>query len=97
MYTCTILQSNIKGYHYFKICPHAEVPLVVEKEKGNIYDPDAMLIRMPVLSDTRTARRNEKEQTVKSNAGKQVGRVPANLCKMFKKLLDDGKVEKILC
>ena len=43
--------SNIKGYHHFKICTTKEIEMAVEKELKNSYDPYAMVIKMPLLSN----------------------------------------------
>ena len=84
--------SCIKGYHIFQIKPHREIKMLVQNEDGNKYDPFAMLIRMPELINipiklhnniTREAKSGKIVQTVKSIANKVVGRVPANLEKLF--------------
>ena len=101
-----IINSNIKGYYVFKIRPHQSVKMLVEKEHNNEYDPHAMVVKMPELKEihssihedvTKEAKGKEPQQTVKDIAGKTVGRVPANLCKLFEKLLKDGYVTNITC
>ena len=102
----TISQSHIRGYHIFKITPHKEIKLQVLKEVNNKKDPKTMLVKMLGLEEipvnvrddiTRPKKKtNEKNQTVKEIAGKDVGRVPANLCGVFKDLLKSGKVTSIL-
>ena len=87
-------ESCIKGYHRFKIRPHKEIVMDVKIEIGNKLDHNAMIVKLPLLEDitptlhkeiTKEERGKEKEhQTVESTAGKVVGRVPANLCKLFK-------------
>ena len=61
---------------------------------------------MPALEDipkclhdvvTRPAKGGIKRQTVADNAGKMIGRVPANVCKTFTKLLQEKYVVKISC
>ena len=87
--------SCIKGYHIFQIQPHPGIKMLVQNEDGNKYDPFAMLIRMSELTNipiklhndiTREAKRGKTAQTVKSIANKVVGRVPANLGKLFRDL-----------
>ena len=106
MKTVTIAKSNIKGYHFFEVRPHLGIPLRVEMEEDNIRNPNAMAIKMPSIDDihqllhkkiTREGNKTRKEQRVCDIAGKQVGRVLANLCKLFKQLLKDGSVTKITC
>ena len=67
--------------------------MLVEAERRNRFDPNAMVVRIPSLEDiptnfhmdiTKEKKGNENEQTVKSIAGKTVGRVPANLCKLLR-------------
>ena len=82
--------SSIKGYHVFGIQPLKDIELNVMKELNNPYDSSAMLVKVPEQVDskflnevTREARANRPQQTVKDTIGKTVGRVPANLCKIF--------------
>ena len=51
MKTDTIAKSTIKGYHFFKVCPHPDIPMKVEMEEVNIRDPNAMPIKMPGIDD----------------------------------------------
>ena len=106
MKTVTISKSNIRGYNFFKVRPRPDIPMEVEMEKDNICDPNAMAIKMPSIDDihqslhkeiTTEGNKTRKEQLVYDIAGKQVGRVPANLCKLFKQLLKNGSVTKIIC
>ena len=71
----------------------------VKNENDNKYDPYAMLVVFPVLSKipealknsiTRERKGDRPEQRVKEVAGKVVGHVPANLCKVFRKLSENG-------
>ena len=98
--------SNIKGYHYFKIRPHREIETTVEKEIDNSYDPNVMIVRMPKLTEislemhdqvTIEAKCKVPKQCVKDIASKIVGRVPANVGKLFLKVLRDEYVDKITC
>ena len=90
MKTVTIAKSNIKGYYFFKVCPHPDIPMKVEMEEDNLRDPNAMAIKMLSIDDihqllhkqiTRKGSKTRKEQRqrVCHIAGKQVCRVPANL------------------
>ena len=106
MKTVTITKSNIKGYHFIKVRPRSDIPMKVEIEEDNIRDPNAMSIKMPSIDDihlslhkeiTRAGNKTRKEQRVCDIAGKQVGRVPANLCKLLRQLLKDCSVTKITC
>ena len=49
MKTVTIAKSNIKGYHFFKVCPHPDIPMKVEMEEDNIHDSNAMAIKIPSI------------------------------------------------
>ena len=50
MKTFAITNSNIKGYHNFKIRPSNDIEMSVEKELDNLRDPKAMVIRMPKIN-----------------------------------------------
>ena len=101
------MNSNlIKGYHYFKVRPSSDVEMNVGVEEDNSYDPYSMIVTMPLLQNihaelhdqvTRQKRKSEEEQHIRDIAGKIVGRVPANLCKLFRRLLKDREVFKITC
>ena len=45
----------------------------------------------------RPCKGKESEQKVKDNAGKVIGRVPANICKILKELITSNQVKKITC
>lgn len=101
-----VTKSNIKGYHIYRVRPHPEIEMIVQKDILNSYDPHAMFVTMPQLEDidsqlhnsiTEPSKGKEKEQIVEEIAGKHVGRVPANVCEFFNKLLIDGDVKEITC
>ena len=98
--------SSIRGYYFFKRRPHTAIEMLLEKEEDKSYDVNAMVIKMPDLIqiDTqylnitvRPCKGKEPEQKVKDNAGKVIGRVPANICKIFKELITSNQVKKITC
>ena len=106
MKTVTIAKSNIKGYYFFKVCPHPDIPMKVEMEEDNLRDPNAMATKIPSIDDihqslhkqiTRKGNKTRKEQLVCHIAGKQLCRVPANLCRLFKQFLKDGNLTKTTC
>ena len=87
-----VTNSNIKRYYHLKIRPTKEIEMVAERELKNCHDPYAMIIKMALLSNmpcefhdkfTREDKGNFPEQRVKDIADKVVGRVPANLYKLF--------------
>ena len=71
---------SVKGYHHFKIRPHPDITMLVEREDGNRYDPFAMKVMMPTLDRiprnlhgvvTRPQnQRHHQSQTVAEIAGK---------------------------
>ena len=98
--------SSIRGYHFFKRRPHTAIEMLLEKEEDNSYNVNAMFIKMPDLIQidkqylditVRPCKGKEPEQKVKDNAGKVIGRVPANICKIFKELITSNQVKKITC
>ena len=91
---------SIKGYHFFRIRPYEEIPLIVIPEENNTFDENAMMIKMPkhvpdilLNAVTRKGDNKQKAQRVKDILGKQVGRVPANLCRVFRSLLKRNMLE----
>ena len=100
-----IENSAIKGYHIFKIKPHPLIKMLVVNDIQNPKDENAMLVKMPPLDDipsrlhqdvTRKKKgAHEKDQTVDEIADEIVGRVPANLCRVFRELIKQREVEKI--
>ena len=98
--------QSIRGYYFFKRRPHTAIEMLLEKEEDKSYDVNAMVIKMPDLIqiDTqylditvRPCKGKEPEQKVKDNAGKVIGQVPANICKIFKELITSNQVKKITC
>ena len=94
------VQWSIKGYHAFHIRPHPLITLMVEPEYGNQFDPHAMKVSMPPLDTIDPIYYDEAtnmsipHQTVRRIAGQQIGRVPANLCRAFRLLLNRGYVHE---
>ncbi|VDI07438.1 Hypothetical predicted protein [Mytilus galloprovincialis] len=98
---------SIKGYPQFKVKLHTEIPLNVDYKEGSRFDPFAMRVMMPVLDNIphhlhdavtkESSVRHSRRQTVREIAGRQVGRVPANLCRAFRILNDRNLVTDIAC
>ena len=98
-----IENSSIRGYHFSKRRPHTEIEVLLDKEEDNSHDVNAMVIKMLDLIQidkqylditVRPCKGKEPEQKVKDNAGKIIGRVPANICKIFKELITSNQVKK---
>ena len=101
-----IENSSIRGYCFFKRSPHTAIEMLLDKEEDKSYDVNAIVIKMPDLIqiDTqypditvRPCKGKEPEQKVKDNAGKVIGRVPANISMIFKELITSNQVKKITC
>ena len=75
-----IENSEIKGHHIFKITPNEELMLDVFPDPKNRKDPHAMGIYMPNIPEC------------KSQAGRMVGHVKANLAKLLTKGVLDGHI-----
>ncbi len=99
---------SIKGYHIFKRRPSPNILMYLEADKDNEKDPWAINVLMPGIEKipenfhnevTRNAdERRRTPQLVKDIAGKQIGRVPANLCKAFSSIMgEDLLKEDIRC
>ena len=98
--------SSIRGYYFFKRRPHTAIEMLLEKEEDKSYDVNPMIIKMPDLIqiDTqyldikvRPCKGKEPEQKVNDNAGKVIGRVPANIFEILKELITSNQVKKITC
>lgn len=104
--TVVQVRSSIKGYHKFKRAPPQNIHMEVTPEANNDKDEHAMTVTMPSLDEipgrhhqeiTKVAKRDEPAQRVIDVAGKMIGRVPANLCKLFRQQLLSRDVAKITC
>ena len=87
---------SIKCYHVFHIRPHPEIKMIMEREYVNRYDANAIQVSplqdiAAIYHDAIT--RPATQQTVRHIAGKQAGRVPANLCRAFRLLLEDNMLD----
>jgi len=75
--------------------------MTVEPEVDNRYDPYAMIIKMPDLLNIPSKYHEEviscSGQRVQDISGKTVGRVPANVCKLFRKLIEQKYALSITC
>lgn len=90
------IDSTIKGYHVYHIRPHKDIVMKLEEEPNNPYDRNAFKVMMPSLSEIPPILHNlvtENGQMICNNAGRQVGRVPANLCRVFRRLVDERFVQ----
>eukprot|EP00794_Sanderia_malayensis_P000929 gene929-236_t len=84
---------SIKGYHMFKIKPPQNIPLTVMREDHNSYDLNAIKVMVPMNLEDKY-----KSKEAEGILGRQIGRVPANLCKVFRKILsEDTLIEPIKC
>ncbi len=97
------VQWSIKGY-IFEVPPSSEIHLHVVPEPDNKYDPFAMKVMGPEnvsveLLDkiTREGDGRRGPQEDRDIVGKQAGRVPANISKMFSCLFANRFVDKITC
>ena len=77
--------------------------MVCQAEPQNKYDKNAVLVKCPPLMDipqdqwdveTRGADSRSPRQTVRDVAGRQVGRVPKEICKVISKGLLEGWIKR---
>ena len=84
--------SAVKGYHISKITSLIEMTMIVEREEENEFDLYAMVVKIPEIDhipledQNKITREKEPQQRIKDIAGKVVGRVPANLGKLFSRM-----------
>ncbi|CAH1778670.1 unnamed protein product, partial [Owenia fusiformis] len=79
-----------------------EIKMKVIPEPTNRFDKHACIVAMPPLEEIpgnlhAKITRPKTNQLVRDIAGKTVGRVPANLCRLFAEILDIGMTESITC
>ena len=101
-----IRNSTISGLHITKNSSHPDVTLLVFPDT-TWKDENAMQVAVPsqenlapetlrlVTWPRNPVSRRYVDQLVQDVAGKKVGNVPANLCKLFKDLLKEGIVTQI--
>ncbi|XP_078608065.1 uncharacterized protein LOC144880005 isoform X2 [Branchiostoma floridae x Branchiostoma japonicum] len=100
--TITMENLVIKGYHYFRRRPLLGFNMDVVREWDNPYDKDAFLVRMPHLANIPADKHDlvtdaKRGLTVRSIAGKDIGRLPAGLCKILAELDRDGVLTDPTC
>ncbi|XP_063429019.1 uncharacterized protein LOC134719709 [Mytilus trossulus] len=101
------IEWSIKGYHAFRIKPHSQIELDVLPEEGNPFSQYATKVVMPLLQEISPDLHNvstdmreenhQRGQLMKDIAGKQVGRVPANLCTAFRNMISRNTIRCIKC
>ena len=84
------IQSEIKGIHHFKVWPHSDIPMSVEKEDGNRWDRHAMTVSYPELRDIPTFAMNRRKFLIKINMG-------SGFTKMLGKLLVGRRQTSVGC
>ncbi|KAI8481588.1 hypothetical protein Bbelb_406880 [Branchiostoma belcheri] len=98
----TIENVVIKGYHAFKRRPLQGLEMFVMREYDNPLDENAFVVQMPALSiipaDKHDVVTDEKRgTTVRSIAGKVVGRLPAGLGQVLAVMEKDGTYSGAMC
>ncbi|VDI56325.1 Hypothetical predicted protein [Mytilus galloprovincialis] len=96
------ISRSIKGYHAFHIRPPINIDLNIEIENNNRYDENAVLVKIPDLVDLPEhvldqLPEGSNQRPLRQLAGRPVGRVPANVCKAFKQLLQTQMAKKVIC
>ena len=106
MSSIIIRNSTISGLHATKCSSNPEVTLLVCPDT-TWKDSNAMKVVVPHLENLpldshdlvtwpkNHARKRFVDQKIRDVAGKKVGNVPANLCGVFKDLLDEGIATRI--
>ncbi|XP_066268106.1 uncharacterized protein [Branchiostoma lanceolatum] len=92
----------IKGYHKFKRRPPMGLRMSVVPEPDNPYDPNALTVEMPGLEDLPAQVRNvvtdpKRGTTVKSLAGKCIGRLPGSLASVLSHMSSEIELEGMTC
>ena len=105
-----VLNSVITGLHITKTSSHPSIRLVVlADDSARAYDNNCLKVIYPSKEDISPSLMEEvvwpknprnkrfRDQLVSDIIGKKVGNVPANLCGLFKNLVESGKVKKVFC
>ena len=106
----TITKSTISGLHMTKKGSHPSIALkVLPDPTRHVYDRNCMQVVCPALGNIHLDLHNEivwprnikskrfTDVLVKDVAGSKIGHVPANLCFLFKRLIDSKEVASISC
>ena len=98
--------SVVTGIHITGVGSHEALALAVEKDDSIPHiDPMCMKVVCPnkvdecflkaVTYPKNPQRKRFYDQHVEDILGKKVGNVPANICKLFRRLIDNGHVQEI--
>ena len=84
-----VFESTANGYHHFRIRPliGIDMPMHLEEEPDNMYDENAILIRIPsesFFSELDKKRKTKEGQCVGEVLNKVVGRLPKNVAAVVK-------------
>ncbi|XP_019646829.1 PREDICTED: uncharacterized protein LOC109487283 [Branchiostoma belcheri] len=92
----------IKGYHIFRRRPLLGLRMKVVPEPDNPMDKDALVVVMPPLDSIPTADHDvvtdtKRSTTVRHIAGKWIGRLPAGLSTILRRMKAEGEVAELTC
>ncbi len=106
--TKVVIHSVVTGIHRTKVGAQKDIPLILENDDTVPHiDPQCMLVRFPQLEQIpeylhraitypkNPAHNRYEDQMVRDVAGTKVGNVPANLCRLLRRLKRDNRVERL--
>ena len=102
-----LYNSVITGIHSTKFGSHPKIVLDVLKDDTRLQDKQCMKIVCPldvpeeyhrlICWPRNPSRDRWFNQLITDTLGQKIGHVPANVCGLFRELLDDGVVKSIRC
>ena len=103
-----IVSSVVTGIHRTKVGAHRDIPLLMENDNTiPDIDPNCIVVRFPEIQQIperlhkaitypkNPEHKRYEDQLVEDVAGRKVGNVPANICRLFRDLKRDGRVERL--
>ena len=83
------VEWSVKGYGVYRRMPHTDINMYLLPEQ-NIYDVNSFKVMMPAIHRIPLGFRDlptNDQQTVRDIAGEVIGRVPAGLNQVFRRLI----------
>ena len=102
------VRSVVTGIHITKVGGHKDIPLMLTNDNTiPLIDPNCIAAHFPDLEQIPSRlhgaitypknpdHKRFEDQLVEDAAGRKVGNVPANLCRLFRELQVDSRVQKL--
>ena len=103
-----VIQSVVSGIHRTKVGAHKDIPLIMENDDSiPDIDPHCIMLMFPpkeqipdnlhraITYPKNPAHKRYNDQLAEDVAGKKVGNVPANLCRLLREFQMDNRVKRV--